>query len=92
MWLPPISDMRLRDQTYSALLQGAELGSRVDISLSHGSERPELGAMDGGKEYLTRFLLSPLSPSCHLAFISLQGWGWAVWGRGTALRTGSYLT
>ena len=40
-WLLPISAVCSRDQTYSVLLMGAELGSRVATGISHESESPK---------------------------------------------------
>lgn len=71
-WLLPISAVCNRDQTYSLLLLGAELGSRVATGISQESE-PCVGAVGGGREYLVRFLLSTLFPFCNLAFTFLQG-------------------
>ena len=75
-WLPPLSDMCLRDQTYSALLQGAKLGSGVDTRLSHGSEGPECGQWMGERNtWWDFFSLLSLPPVTLLSSLSRVGVG-----------------
>lgn len=65
-WLLPISAVCNRDQTYSVLLLGAELGSRVATGISQESESPMWGQWVGEGSTWWDFFSLPSFPSVTL--------------------------